>query len=61
VLRGIYVGSRAQFLAMNRAIARARYKPVIDQTFPFEAALEAYRHLRSQSHVGKVAIEIGGA
>jgi NADPH:quinone reductase-like Zn-dependent oxidoreductase len=61
VLRSIYVGSRAQFLAMNRAIARARYRPVIDRVFPFEAALEAYRHLRSQSHVGKVVIDIGEA
>jgi NADPH:quinone reductase-like Zn-dependent oxidoreductase len=59
-LRGIYVGSRAQFLAMNRAISRTCHRPVIDGVFPFEAALDAYRHLRSQSHVGKVAIEIAG-
>jgi NADPH:quinone reductase-like Zn-dependent oxidoreductase len=61
VLRSIYVGSRAQFLAMNRAISHARYCPAIDRVFPFEAAPDAYRHLRSQSHVGKVVIDIGGA
>jgi NADPH:quinone reductase-like Zn-dependent oxidoreductase len=61
VLRSVYVGSRAQFLAMNRAISRARYRPLIDRVLPFESALDAYRHLRSQSHVGKVVIDIGGA
>lgn len=58
-LRGIYVGNRSQFQAMNRAIARAGYRPIVDRVFPFAAALEAYRHLRSQTHVGKVVISLG--
>jgi len=61
VLRGIYVGSRVEFEAMNRAVALARYRPVIDQVFPFEAAAEAYAHLRAQQHMGKVVIRCGGA
>lgn len=60
-MRGIYVGSRANFQAMNRAVSHARLRPVIDRVFPFEAAGEAYRHLRSGAHVGKVAIAVGQA
>jgi NADPH:quinone reductase-like Zn-dependent oxidoreductase len=55
-IRGIYVGCRSQFLAMNRAIALHRYQPRIDRTYRFDAAAEAYRHLRAGSHVGKVVI-----
>lgn len=61
LLRGIYVGSRTEFEAMNRAIGRTRYRPVIDHVFSFEAAEEAYAHLRAQKHIGKVVIQIGGA
>src|SRR6202022_2601803 len=34
----ISVGGRADFEAMNRAIALHRLRPVIDRTFPFAAA-----------------------
>lgn len=56
ILRGIYVGSRQMFEAMNRAIALHRINPVIDRVFGFEEAKDAYRHLQSGSHVGKVVI-----
>lgn len=55
-LRGIYVGSRQMFEAMNRAIELHNIHPVIDQVFDFEQAKEAYRRLQSQAHVGKVVI-----
>lgn len=58
VVRGIYVGSREMFEAMNRAITAAGLRPVIDRTFPFEGALDAYRHLEAARHVGKVVIRI---
>ena len=37
-LGSISVGSRADFEAMNRAIALHRLRPVIDRTFPFAEA-----------------------
>jgi NADPH:quinone reductase-like Zn-dependent oxidoreductase len=55
-LRGIFVGSREMFEAMNRAIAQHRMRPVIDKVFPFTQARDAYRYLQGASHVGKVVI-----
>ncbi|HEY5895582.1 MAG TPA: NAD(P)-dependent alcohol dehydrogenase [Chthoniobacterales bacterium] len=57
-VRGIIVGSREMYLAMNRAITLAQLRPVIDRTFPFEEAIAAYRHLESGAHFGKVVITV---
>ncbi len=56
--QGILVGSRDMFEAMNRAIATAQLRPVIDRTFPFAEAPAAYRHLESGAHFGKVCIRV---
>lgn len=53
----IYVGSARQLERMNEAIARSGLQPVIDRTFPFDAAEPAYRHLESGAHFGKVVIK----
>lgn len=58
-LQGIYVGSRDDFEAMNRAVAQVRLRPVIDRVFPFEEAREAYQYLKSGAHFGKVVISFG--
>ena len=55
----ISVGSRADFEAMNRAIVLHRLRPVIDRTFPFAEAKEAYRHFEGRGHFGKVVITHG--
>jgi NADPH:quinone reductase-like Zn-dependent oxidoreductase len=57
-IQGIYVGSREMFEAMNRAIAAHRLRPVVDRVFPFEQAPEAFRHMESGSHFGKVCIRL---
>ncbi len=57
-LRGVRVGSREMFEAMNRAIVLHGLRPVIDRVFPFDAAKDAYRHLESQQHLGKVVIRV---
>jgi NADPH:quinone reductase-like Zn-dependent oxidoreductase len=54
----IYVGSRAMFEDMNRAITQHQLKPVIDRTFPFEQAREALRYLQDGAHFGKVVIKV---
>ena len=58
-MRGIYVGSREMFEDMNRAIVVNEIRPVIDRTFDFGQAQDAYRHLESGSHFGKVVVRIG--
>jgi NADPH:quinone reductase-like Zn-dependent oxidoreductase len=58
LIRGIYVGNREMFASMNSAIARHRLKPVIDRRFSFAEAADAYRHLQSGAHFGKVVITL---
>ncbi|KIP06634.1 hypothetical protein PHLGIDRAFT_72382, partial [Phlebiopsis gigantea 11061_1 CR5-6] len=57
-LRGILIGSRTQFEDMNRLIDARQIKPVVDSVFAFEQAQDAYAHLASQKHVGKVVIKV---
>ncbi|HSQ06017.1 MAG TPA: NAD(P)-dependent alcohol dehydrogenase [Burkholderiales bacterium] len=54
---GIQVGSREMFEGMNRAIAQAKLKPIIDRRFEFANARAAYDHLASQAHFGKIVIQ----
>ncbi|EMD34894.1 hypothetical protein CERSUDRAFT_85661 [Gelatoporia subvermispora B] len=57
-LRGISVGSRTQFEALNRLISASGLRPVVDRVFAFEDARAAYEYLDSQKHVGKVVIKV---
>lgn len=54
----ITVGSRRMFEDMLRAMEVSDIHPVIDRVFDFDQAVEAYRYLESQSHVGKVVIRV---
>jgi NADPH:quinone reductase-like Zn-dependent oxidoreductase len=47
------------FEAMNRAIEVNAIKPVIDKVFAFADAPEAYRHMASGAHFGKIVIAVG--
>jgi NADPH:quinone reductase-like Zn-dependent oxidoreductase len=58
-VHGIYVGSVAMFEDMNRAITVNQIRPVIDRVFPFEETRQAYEHLMSQKHLGKIVIRVG--
>ena len=57
-LQGVIVGSLEMFAAMNAALTEAELRPVIDRVFPFEEAREAYAHLQSARHFGKVVIAV---
>jgi NADPH:quinone reductase-like Zn-dependent oxidoreductase len=57
-LRGIYVGSREMFEAMNRAVALHKMKPVVDRIFPFTEARAAMQYLESGAHFGKIVIKL---
>ncbi|KAL5329962.1 hypothetical protein ACEPPN_003482 [Leptodophora sp. 'Broadleaf-Isolate-01'] len=58
-VRGLLVGSRAQFEDMNRAIEANGIKPVVDEkVFSLEQAKEAYQYMFAQKHFGKLTIKI---
>ncbi len=57
-LDGIYVGSRADFEALNTFLTEHQIHPIIDRVFPFDEAREAFAHLRSAAHFGKIVISI---
>lgn len=57
-LRGIFVGDKALFVGLLKAVAHHKIKPVIDTVFAIDAAEEAYKYLKSAQHFGKVVIQI---
>jgi NADPH:quinone reductase-like Zn-dependent oxidoreductase len=57
-LIGLTVGSRRHQLDMIRAIDAAGYKPVLDQHFPLEDLADAFRHQASNTHFGKIVVDI---
>jgi alcohol dehydrogenase len=54
--RNIAVGDRNALIELSRVIAMAGIKPVIDRIFDFVSAREAFAHLESGAHLGKVVI-----
>ena len=46
------------FFDLLRAFEQAQIHPVIDSIFPFEHAKDAFAHLASGKHFGKIVIEI---
>jgi NADPH:quinone reductase-like Zn-dependent oxidoreductase len=59
-IRRVFVGSRASFEAMNRAIAQARIKPVIDRVFKFEQVQAAFEYFMRGKSFGKVVVTGAG-
>jgi NADPH:quinone reductase-like Zn-dependent oxidoreductase len=57
-LHGVYVGSRAHFEAMNRAIEANQLRPVVDKIFAFAEAREALLTMEKASHFGKIVIQV---
>jgi NADPH:quinone reductase-like Zn-dependent oxidoreductase len=57
-LQGIMVGSREMFEHMNAALSLSRTKPIIDRVFPFDEAPQAFAHMGSGAHFGKIVIKL---
>lgn len=56
-VQGIYVGSRAMFERMNRAVALHQITPVVDKVFPWTDIKEALHYMESQQHFGKICLK----
>ena len=57
-IRGVYVGSRQDFIDMNRAISLTQLRPV-GEDFPWSHAREVLARLEEASHFGKLVMTIG--
>jgi NADPH:quinone reductase-like Zn-dependent oxidoreductase len=57
-IHGVYVGSRAHFETMNRAITANRTRPVVDRIFAFGEARDALNALQEAHHFGKIVIQV---
>ena len=57
-IHGVYVGSRAHFETMNRAITANRMRPVVDRIFAFGEARDALNALQEAHHFGKIVIQV---
>ena len=57
-VQGIFVGSRAMFEAMNRAIRLHQLRPVVDRVFSFGETKDALRYMESAAHFGKIVIRV---
>ena len=55
---GVYVGSRADFEAMNAFISEHRVRPLVDRVFEFGQAQEAFDTMRSGGFIGKIVIRM---
>jgi len=55
-LDGIYVGSKAMFADLLKAMHQAQLRPVIDSTFDLAQSAEAFTRLASGSHIGKIVV-----
>ena len=55
---GIYVGTRADFEAMNAFITRHKLRPVVDRVFTFEEARQAYDFMDNGSYFAKIVISL---
>lgn len=57
-VQGIYVGSRAMFEQMNSAIESAGLHPAVDRVFALDQVREAFLHMQSASHFGKIVVQM---
>jgi NADPH:quinone reductase-like Zn-dependent oxidoreductase len=57
-IQGIYVGSRKDFIDMNRAIVLAELRP-IGEAFPWSQARAVLTRLEEATHFGKLVLTVG--
>ncbi len=58
MLRGIFVGGREHFEGLMRAATVNELHPIVDKTFEFDAAPDAFAYMKSARHFGKIVIKI---
>jgi NADPH:quinone reductase-like Zn-dependent oxidoreductase len=58
-VQGVFVGAREDLEALCRALAaHPEVDPVIDRVFGFDEAPQAFAHLASGAHMGKIVVRV---
>ena len=57
-IQGVFVGHRESYQDMIRALAAHEIRPVMDQTFGFDEAVQAFERLAAGRHRGKITISV---
>lgn len=57
-LQALIVGNRTQQEEMVRAIDANKMRPIIDQVFPLESMVEAFKYQETNKHFGKICLEM---
>jgi NADPH:quinone reductase-like Zn-dependent oxidoreductase len=55
---GVTVGSVEHFAAMNSFLTEHAIHPIVDRVYGFDEVPEAYAHLRTGSHFGKIVVQL---
>ena len=56
-IQGIYVGSRHDFIEMNRAVSQSTLRPVL-QCFPWTETKAVLRQMENAGHFGKLVVTV---
>ncbi len=56
-IQGIYVGSRQDFEDLNKAVALAQLRPILE-TFPWSQARQVLARMEAASHFGKLVLTV---
>jgi NADPH:quinone reductase-like Zn-dependent oxidoreductase len=57
-IQGIYVGSRTDFVEMNKAISLGQMRPVGEE-FHWAQTVEVFNRMQEASHFGKMVLSVG--
>ena len=57
-LIGSYMGSKGELLRAAELFFDGRFTPVVDSSFPLEAAVDAQRRLEDKSQFGKIVLDV---
>jgi D-arabinose 1-dehydrogenase-like Zn-dependent alcohol dehydrogenase len=57
-IQGIYVGSRREFVEMNKAVWLRQMRP-IGEEFPWTLGREVLTRMQKGSHFGKMVLSVG--
>jgi NADPH:quinone reductase-like Zn-dependent oxidoreductase len=58
-VQGVYVGSRQMHEDLAKFVRVAGIKPIVDRSFAYSDAQEAFRYFEAGKHFGKVALDFG--